>query len=346
MMTDLFEQLSDGVCLTDEKGRLSYANPAARRMIGVEDPRGRTLCSLLCEKMGQKSCGLTNGSGEKSTTVRGSLGPEVAFDWRDMRVTRKERLRDLRVRCLAQPGMHLVLIEDVSAQMELERRKEDWRHMVAHDLRSPLTSVFGTLRLLEEEPLRPAIKQLIEAGLRSGERMIDLLNLYLDIAKLESGKMPVNRSLMPLSGPVAAVRDELQAQALKKGVALDIQIADGLAVWADGSLLHRVLQNLVDNALKFSPEGGTVRITAEHDGPWVLLSVADQGPGIAREDLAKVFDRFYQAGQRREGKTQGTGLGLTFCQQAAQAMGGEIAVASTPGSGSVFTVALPSEEER
>lgn len=341
----LFEHLSDGLCLSDGDGRVRYANPAARRLLSVPEPTGRLLCDALCGRMGCKDgCALLEPDGPEAVTLKGRLGPAVAYDWRDVRVLRKETFKDLRVRCMRQPGMRLTLIEDVTDRAELERHKEDWRHMIAHDLRSPVTAIFGTLRSLESAGLQPALLRLVRSSLRSCERMLELLNLYLDVAKLDAGVMPVRLEAVDLRGAAQLACEELQAPAFQRRVTLEVRVPRGLTARGDAALLQRVLRNLLSNAVKFSPFDSAVTVSGQRDGSWAVLSVQDNGPGIEAADVPRVFDRYWQAAKRREGKLQGTGLGLTFCREALKAMGGRIALASEPGSGCVFTAALPAQE--
>ncbi len=128
----------------------------------------------------------------------------------------------------------------------------------------------------------------------------------------------------------------------ERRIALVVDVPLGLRVLADAELLSRVVQNLLNNALKFTPKGGRVGLEAR-TGDWgdVLLSVADTGPGIAADELPHLFDPYHQAKARRARKIKGTGLGLAFCQRAATAMNGDIRVKSTPGSGSRFVIRLP-----
>jgi signal transduction histidine kinase len=239
----------------------------------------------------------------------------------------------------------LTTLEDIGPERELERHKEDWRNMIAHDLRSPMTNVLGTLQLLEESPARAAMSadegKLLAASIRSSRRLLALLNLYLDIAKLDAGLMRVRAEPVALPELAAACADEQQMAAAEKRITVALAVPPGLRARADADLLFRVLQNLLANALKYAPPGGRVEVRGRRDGAAVELSVRDDGPGIAPEDQDRLFDRFFQAEARRGGKIQGTGLGLTFCREALKVMKGTIGVSSEVGQGSAFLVRLP-----
>ena len=158
--------------------------------------------------------------------------------------------------------------------------------------------------------------------------------------KLTAGEMPVEQEMVRLGEVVEGAIAQVVPQAEAKGLELDVRIEPAdLTTWADRGLLERVIVNLVGNAVKFTPRGGDVAVRGqEEDDGGILLWVRDSGPGIPLEDQARIFDRFTQAGQRRQ---WGSGLGLTFCKLAVEAHGGRIWVESAPGKGSTFYVRLP-----
>jgi signal transduction histidine kinase len=184
--------------------------------------------------------------------------------------------------------------------------RETLTEMMIHDLRSPLSGIYTAVDALlsEGDMEREVQREMLWVAQRSAERMLRMVETLIDIARLEAGRMPPD-----------------------------------LAAWADPELLERVIVNLTGNAIKFTPRGGDVVIRGckESDGG-VLLSVQDTGSGIPLEDQARIFDRFTQAGQRRQ---WGSGLGLTFCKMTVDAHGGRIWVESAPGEGSTFYVRLP-----
>jgi signal transduction histidine kinase len=162
----------------------------------------------------------------------------------------------------------------------------------------------------------------------------------LDYAKLESGKTALRLGPVVLAELLRQCAEDQAAAAREKGVEMSVQARPGLSVRADEWLLSRVVQNLLDNALKFTPAGGSVALRAEPADGTVLLRVIDSGPGVPPESLPHLFDPYYQAAQRRAGKTRGTGLGLAFCRLALKAMGGNIRVTSPAGQGCEFAVRL------
>lgn len=217
----LFDQLTDGICISNGDGDVLYMNPAAKKMLQIEEPQSGLLntCQLLCGRLfasGERaaclqSCCMRDKESEQiQATFQGRHGPQSVYEWKDWGVNRVDRWRNFRVRCLKAPGSslglgdeerHFTLIEDISAQLELEKSKEDWRRMVAHDLRSPLSNILATLLLVEKaggRALSQKENQLVEIAVRAGRKMAGLLDLFLDLARLEEGKMPLRRQRLLL----------------------------------------------------------------------------------------------------------------------------------------------------
>ena len=358
MVETFFDELQDGICMSDARGSILYLNPAAEHLLNTSSPatRGRSVCEVLCGHLavdGAPECASTcellkPGSAAQTVTFRGNYGPKEIATWKDFEVHRRSVWKNLRVHCLKASltgeGKHLTLIEDASAEVEIERQKEDWRQMIAHDLRSPLTTIYGTIRLVQEaagRPLPAGGDELIGAAARSCRKMLELITLYLDVAKLDAGAVVLDPAPIRLAD---AVRAEIAAQevtARDKKMEIALTAPDEIVVEADAGLLSRVVQNVLDNAVKFTPMGGRIELSARIDGERAELSIKDTGPGIAAQELPLLFDRYHQARARRAGKIQGTGLGLTFCQEALKIMRGSISADSKPGEGAEFTIRLP-----
>ncbi|MDP3542219.1 MAG: ATP-binding protein [Elusimicrobiota bacterium] len=338
----LFDCLTDGFCVADVDGRLLYANEAAGRLLGpeaqAEAERG-SICELLCAGLDGNhgltaaTCPLKVPRGAKdAVTFKGKFAPSG---------------RDLRVRCLRvrQPSVerHFIIIEDVTANAAMGRQKEEWRQMLAHDFRAPLTIMFGALRAVEDLGVGHALDkddlEIIDSGVRNARRLNDLIEAYLETTRLEDGALPVRASAVDVDLLIGAIVDDESEVARSHGLALTAGPPSGLRARADPELLRRAVTNLIGNALKFTPSGGRIRAGASAAPGAVLLRVSDDGQGIPAGELPHIFDRFYQCESHRRG--HGLGLGLTFCRAAARAMGGDITVESEEGRGSVFTLSLP-----
>jgi signal transduction histidine kinase len=240
--------------------------------------------------------------------------------------------------------------KEILRQKEVERLYEDLRRaeaakesltrMLVHDMRTPLTNLLTGLRTAQVLPDPEIRQELTDGALRGGERLLGMVNELLDVQRMRDGQMPLHRERVTPSSLVADVREEVQELAQDAGVTLREELA-GATMGVDRDVMRRVLVNLVANAIRYSPRGGEIRITAVEEGSWLRLSVTDQGPGIAAEHRERIFQPFYQV--PAAGRT-GTGLGLAFCQLAVEAHGGTIGVESEPGQGSTFWVRLPGGE--
>jgi signal transduction histidine kinase len=245
----------------------------------------------------------------------------------------------------AVPLGRLVVLHDVTEERLLERMRDDLTHTMVHDLRNPLTSISASLSFLEAllgEDLPPTQSSILEIAQSSTQMMLDLVNAILDISRLESGRMPLERAEVAVGDIIAATIAAQLPMALEKDLELERDVSSDLsAAWVDAKLVERVLQNLVGNAVKFTPGGGVVRVTAQVDNtekhPRILVAVSDTGSGISPQIRDRLFQKFVTG--RQEGR--GSGLGLAFCRMAIEAHDEQIWVESTPGEGTTFFFTLP-----
>jgi PAS domain S-box-containing protein len=216
--------------------------------------------------------------------------------------------------------------------------------VVSHDLRNPLNTIaVGTSLLLESvDERRSENRRWLEVIARAAEQMGRMIGDLLDLSSIDAGRFAVAPSLQDTRATLRDACGLLEPLAEEKGVRLEYAAADGLPpVWMDPHQIERVMSNLVGNAIKFTPAGGTITVTAEAAGDEVRVRVADTGPGISAEHLPHVFDRYWQV---RRGDRRGTGLGLAIARGIVEAHGGKIWAESPPGSGAVFTFTLPLRE--
>jgi signal transduction histidine kinase len=226
--------------------------------------------------------------------------------------------------------------------------RDDLTNTIVHDLRSPLSSILGSLYFMEElgdnDPESPA-GQALTISIRSANKLMSLVNSLLDIARLSTGQTLVELQAQRLESALDAAVEYLLPLALDSEITLIRDIESDLPlVLIDEDKINRVLVNLIDNALKFTPHGGQVTVSAERwidsaKRPMVRCIVRDTGPGIPPEYRTRIFDRFVQIADR-PGRRRGTGIGLNFCQLAVEAHGGKIWVEEAPGGGSEFSFTL------
>jgi signal transduction histidine kinase len=233
---------------------------------------------------------------------------------------------------------------EVEAQLEaLERLRTDLLSTIAHELRTPLTAVRTSVGLLRDPGIRPdeaAREQLLERIARNAERIQRLVTDVLDLARFRSGTLTLQARRFDGVGLAreagAALASLLQAREQR----LDLRLPDGpIWVYGDRRRLEQALRNLLSNAQKFSSSGATIGLAMAVDGDDVIWSVEDRGPGIALEDRARLFERFFTSASDSGGS--GTGLGLPIALAIAQAHGGAIDVETEPGRGSRFTLRMP-----
>ena len=244
----------------------------------------------------------------------------------------------------------LLVFRDLTEERELARMREELTHMLIHDLRSPLTVVKGAVDMLKislEQGNVEAYDHLLTMAQRSSDRMLHMIGDLFEISKLESGQMPVHLQAVTTGLLLQEITDRLAPLATEAQITTNITVEPDLpALYVDFELIGRVLTNLVDNAIKFTPDGGHIQLRAwldpTSDPPTTLISVSDTGPGIMSEEQDRLFEKFQVL--TREGRRRGTGLGLPFCKLAVGAHGGQIWVESDLGQGSTFVVRLPVAE--
>jgi two-component system, sensor histidine kinase and response regulator len=236
------------------------------------------------------------------------------------------------------------LAESLKKQRELENLRDSLVHMMVHDLKSPLATISLCLQMIKRETgkgLPDSLSQDAQAAESSVNAMIRMVNSILDISKLEEGKLDLKREECDL-GLQAREAAEVTGR-FRDGARIEMNIAPGsLSAIADAEIIKRVFQNLLDNALKYSPEGGVIRVAVQTRGEDIAASIQDSGPGIAEEYHEKIFEKFWQVEARAAGiPTGSTGLGLAFCKLALEAHGGRIWVESEKGKGSTFKFVIP-----
>jgi signal transduction histidine kinase/DNA-binding NarL/FixJ family response regulator/HAMP domain-containing protein len=232
-------------------------------------------------------------------------------------------------------------IRDVSERARLERVKTDFVATASHELRSPLTSIKGFVELLSRSPgLGEREREFVEVILGSTDRLVELVNDLLDVARLEAGRMEVHPRLFELAEVVREAARLIEPLTAEKGQAVSLDLpADTPRALADPGHVHQIVTNLLTNAHQYTPEGGHIEVSVRAEGEWLALTVADDGRGMSEEELETAFERFV----RSQDASTGTGLGLSIVRSLAELQRGSVEVASEPGSGSRFTVRLPAE---
>lgn len=363
---DRFEAIvnstSDGILMADMRGVVVTGNPAAARIFhrSREALIGCRLAELIEELMNkalvvEEPPWLNEGAPHRVIEMELSEG-----------AVRYLRHTILPVRDTA--GMQigsLALFEDIAKERELARLRDDYTGMLIHDLRVPLTAIMNGIMMVQRGlggSISPQQQELLSIAYQGSETMLAMVNTLLDISKLEQGRMTLNYEQLSPYDLVEDAVERLQVAAQQRQITLARDLPAGLPqIEVDRDKIVRVLQNLIDNAVKFSPDRGAVTIGArylslptdatggEHPalsftipallaGEWLVYWVRDEGPGIPPQYHARIFEKF---GQVQQQKSRGTGLGLTFCKLAVEAHHGQIWLQSREGLGSTFAFALP-----
>jgi signal transduction histidine kinase len=253
-----------------------------------------------------------------------------------------------RVRTLVRAKRQRDRLERAYADLRrAEGLRDSLTAMLVHDLRTPLTGIIGPLEMLVGDPdipLDTVQKEMLGLCRDSAYRLLGMVNDLLDVSKMESGEMTLERAEADPAALIEEAVNPITPLAFQKRVRLVRDVAPGLPVLhADADLLRRVLVNLLGNAIKFTPANGAVTVSARPagDGGAVLFAVRDTGEGIPQEAFGRIFEKFGQVEERAAGRTMSTGLGLTFCKLAVEAHGGRIGVESELGAGSTFSFTVP-----
>jgi PAS domain S-box-containing protein len=322
----LVSLIHDAIILCDLRGELLYANTAAKTLLGVQEdfapgenePLRRRIADLVYKK-----------SLSKSGVVELELGGEKKF-YRANIQTLSAKTQN--------PAVFMVL-RDITLERKIQRMKEDFFHSVAHDLRAPLLTMQGYIKLLEKE-FPPEARQsgYVRNVKDSSDRLFKLLENILDISRMEAGQLKPDLQPINAAEFLSSAAENFRALFEEKGIALLVETAgtEKTGFSADSSLLRRVMENLLSNAWKFTPKGGKVTASARVENCGIIFTVADTGPGIPPGQLEAVFEK-YKRLKAGEGES-GFGLGLAISRKIVELHGGKIWAESSPGGTFKFTV--------
>jgi len=237
-------------------------------------------------------------------------------------------------------------IEVKSRELEAaNRHKSEFLANVSHELRTPLNAIIGFSEVLGERmfgELNEKQAEYTEDILSSGRHLLSLINDILDLSKIEAGRMELELTKFDLPSAVENALILVRERATRHGIKLERAIDERLGDFTgDERKVKQILVNLLSNSVKFTPEGGKIHVNASLNNGSVIISIADTGIGIAKEDQEAIFEEFRQVGTNYAQKREGTGLGLTLTRKFVEMHGGKIWVESEPGKGSTFTFTLP-----
>jgi PAS domain S-box-containing protein len=369
---DLLEAAPDAIIEVDREGRILLLNLVTEKLFGYtrEEMLGQPVEMLVPDALrgghaqhradywdhpvtrpmgsalqlhGRRKDGSSVPVEISLSPVKSADGFRVTAVIRDISERRKteERLREMQQNYTRE-------LEARNREVERANQlKSEFLASMSHELRTPLHTVIGFAELLSEElegPLNEKQKRFLNHIHTDSTHLLALINDILDISKIESGRVELRREVFDVAVVLREILSSVHQQAAAKSIAIDASPSLSATIFADRLRVKQVLFNLLSNALKFTPEGGKVRIDAERRNGLIEISVTDTGIGIAKEQHEAVFDKFYQVGSTTKGVREGTGLGLAITKALVEEHGGSIRLESEPGKGSRFTFTIPNEE--
>jgi PAS domain S-box-containing protein len=362
LVTAILSIAADAIICVDSEQRITFFNEGASRIFGydADEMLGQPLAALLPMRFRGSHSAHLQSFGKSKTGAR-QMGERSLIS--GVRKSGEEFPAEAAIAHMPSENgtVFSVVLRDVTEQrrvketnaqllVEMEKavkQRDEMLGLVSHDLRNPVNAVkmlaAAILRSHEDgADLPQEVTEHATVMLQAATQMDALIQDLLDSTRLEAGRLRLAPHWTPVSELVSAVGDTLAPMAASKGIALETRVAAELPeVYADPDRMIQVLSNLVGNALKFTPNGGSVTINAELDGKMVLVAIRDTGPGIATEDLPFVFDRFWQS---KRTNRSGAGLGLAIARGIVLGHGGRIWVESTAGTGTTVKLTLPTRD--
>jgi signal transduction histidine kinase/HAMP domain-containing protein len=328
----LLYDLSEGVIGVTAEGELAIANPAAATLLRRALPTGARLAELLPPDVAQ-ALAETQSDGEDRIVVVDYAG--MSIEASVFRVGRESEVHDI------------VVLRDITEQAKLDAARRDFIATASHELKTPLFSLSGFMELIDEGGLDPETeKEFLSLMRQQVDRLTDLSLSLLDLSQVDSGAVRLEAGDIDITVVARAIAAEFRPGAESRGIGIEVAAPAELSTVCDERRVTQVLRALLDNAVKFSPQDGTVVVglaaqpDADGDGDGdVVITVADQGPGIPHDELERVFERFFRGTSGAH--KLGTGLGLSIAKDMVELMGGTLTVDSSRGEGSTFTVRMP-----
>jgi two-component system phosphate regulon sensor histidine kinase PhoR len=333
-MEAILAGMLEGVIVVNAEGRVILANDAARRMA---QPDGLLPGRHYVEVVRHPDIGAMLGRALSGQTPEG-------LEFSPLRDPNRTIVaRAAPVATEGAPGAVLVL-HDITDLRHADRMRRDFVANVSHELRTPLTAIQGYVEALQDEvPLEPEeAARFLEIIARQASRMERLVRDLLRLARLEAGQEPVEPTQTDVDALFTDVVTELAGALEAKGQRVVTEVGPGAgAAHVDAGKLHDALRNLVENAVAYAPPDTTITLASNRGDGEIVITVADEGPGIPEADLARIFERFYRVDKARSRESGGTGLGLSIVKHLVGILGGEVKAANRPSGGAIFTVKLP-----
>jgi two-component system phosphate regulon sensor histidine kinase PhoR len=326
----VLEGMEEGVLALDGEQRITHANQSAVSLLGLdESPVERILLEVVRVPALHNLISKANG-GEPGT---------LEFD---LPADKVRKLAAHATPLRASGGVALV-IRDMTELRRLENVRKDFVANVSHELRTPVAVIRANTETLQDAALKDPdrAREFLGALQRSADRLSNLIADLLDISRIDSGEYRLEPQDVSIEIVVRQSIDAIERMASEKKLALKSDVQPGLRAHADEKALEQVLTNLLDNAIKYTPEGGHISVNASGSNNTIRIEVSDDGPGIEKKHHARIFERFYRVDTGRSREMGGTGLGLSIVKNLTEAMGGQVGLETAAPHGSVFWFTLP-----
>ncbi|MCD5975749.1 PAS domain S-box protein [Pseudomonas phytophila] len=332
----VLDSIDDGLLMIDRQGRLEHLNPVAQRQLGWEEPKlGQGLGAALERPELDEQLYLT---------LRGGTLERAPEDL-SIEVDGESRLLTYSLTPVSHTKGHILgavmVLHDVTEQRAFERVRSEFVLRASHELRTPVTGMhmaFGLFRERSKFPPDSRESDLLDTVNEEMQRLMQLINDLLNFSRYQNGLQKLTLAPVSIEDMLEEARQRFEEKAHEQNIVLSIETQEPLPrLHADRAQLERVLDNLMDNALRHTPENGLIRLQARRHGERVIISVEDNGEGIAYGQQGRIFEPFVQVGRKKGG----AGLGLALCKEIVQLHGGRMGVYSRPGQGTQFYMALP-----
>ncbi|MFQ5901981.1 MAG: ATP-binding protein [Thermodesulfobacteriota bacterium] len=326
----VLEEVEEGILVIDREGDTLYVNSSFKRAFSIHsEVKGDSFHEILSHKSLIKAI-------------------EEAINSQDI-TTREVTLKGARDKALKLKSIPfkqglICFFHDITEERRLEKIKRDFVSNVSHELRTPLANIKGYTETLLDGALeeKENLRSFLSVISKHAARMTGLIDDLLILSRLEVQEIPISLSRVDIKETISSTLHSLEKQAERKDITLSSHCDDNkLILEADQEGIEQVLINLIDNAIKYTPEGGKVSLNAFAIDSGVQVNIEDTGIGIPQKDIPRIFERFYRVDKGRSREMGGTGLGLAIVKHIIQVHRGHITVSSSPGKGSLFSIHLP-----
>ncbi|MBP5362946.1 MAG: PAS domain S-box protein [Ruminococcus sp.] len=327
------ESMSEGLIVADQKANILTSNTSAYSLLGAEKSNDSHTVFSLCQTEQFRRCIQDAMGGRRSECL-------ISTEKGDRKVIASPANSHDTVNGI------VVFVLDVTEQQQLETMRREFTSNVSHELKTPLTTIYGISDMLANGMVKPEDVGSLSSDIRNeADRLITLINDIVSLSKLDENTAPRQDEEVDLYDLASDIISRLKLSADEKNVTAELT-GDHVTVYGSRTILDEVLYNLCDNAIKYNNEGGSFTVKISHIPMKAIITVSDTGAGIPETHLGRIFERFYRVDKSRSRKIKGTGLGLSIVKHGVGYHGGTVRAESIVGKGTTFTVELPIEKKR